>query len=478
MFKSKLFLFLAAAFQSVIYSTQAEAAEQPNIVMVFIDDMGWGDFSCFGNTQASTPNIDALAEKGIRFENFYVNSPICSPSRTALLTGCYPHRYRITSYLEHRQSNERRGMVNWLDAKANVSARHLHNAGYATGHFGKWHMGGQRDVDNAPAITEYGFDESLTNFEGMGPKLLPLTEVPDGKGGVKKGRIWEDAQRLGGPHTWMLRSEITGGFVDGALKFIDKAKAQDKPFYINLWPDDVHSPFFPTVGRWSEKKREIYLAVLEEMDQQLGRLFDKIKNDPALCQNTVILICSDNGPEPGAGSAAHLRGVKGMLYEGGLRSSLIAWAPGLMNPEKAGTVNKNSVFAAIDLSRSLLPLAGVEMPATAQYDGEDMSDVLLGKSEGSRASRLFFRRPPDRKNMDGKVMPDLAVREGNWKLLCDYNSENVQLFDLATDPSETKNLADERPELAGRLVSAIMAWNAEMPQDAGNPDYKTDKAKK
>ena len=153
-------------------------ASQPNIVLVFIDDMGWGDFSCFGNKAAKTPNIDRMAKEGIRFEQFYVNSPICSPSRTAISIGHYPQRWRITSYLAHRAMNNRRGMAQWLDPKAPTLARALNKAGYATGHFGKWHMGGQRDVAEAPAITKYGFDASLTNFEGMGPKLLPLTLKP------------------------------------------------------------------------------------------------------------------------------------------------------------------------------------------------------------------------------------------------------------------------------------------------------------
>ena len=146
-------------------------AAQPNIVLVFIDDMGWGDFSCFGNEAAKTPHIDRLAKEGVRFEQFYVNSPICSPSRTAISTGQYPQRWGITSFLAHREMNTRRGMAQWLDPKAPMLARSLKRAGYATGHFGKWHMGGQRDVAEAPAITEYGFDASLTNFEGMGPKI-------------------------------------------------------------------------------------------------------------------------------------------------------------------------------------------------------------------------------------------------------------------------------------------------------------------
>src|SRR5688572_3509672 len=162
-------------------SVGAAESRPPNIIMVLIDDMGWGDFSCFGNTDAKTPNVDRLAAEGIRYSQFYVNSPICSPSRTALMTGQYPHRWRITSFLNNRADNERRGMAQWLDPKAPMLARFLKQAGYATGHFGKWHMGGQRDVPEAPLISEYGFEESLTNFEGLGPRLLGLADSHDGQ---------------------------------------------------------------------------------------------------------------------------------------------------------------------------------------------------------------------------------------------------------------------------------------------------------
>ena len=459
-----LFVFLAS-----FCSSQLHAAQKPNVILVFIDDMGWGDFSCFGNTEAATPNIDRMASQGIRFEQFYVNSPICSPSRTAITTGCYPQRYRICSYLARRELNKQRGIANWLDPQAVTLAKCLHNNGYMTGHFGKWHMGGQRDVDDAPPITQYGFDESLTNFEGMGPKLLPLTQVPDGNGGIKDGRIWEDAERLGTPYTWMLRSKITGGFVDKAIDFINKAKVANKPFYINVWPDDVHSPYFPSVDRWSRNKREIYLGVLEEMDQQFGRLFDKVNNDPDLAKNTLILICSDNGPEHGAGSAGPFRGGKVMLYEGGVRSSLITWGPGLLNKSKAGNVNTKSIFSAIDLVPSILDITGTPALPNADFDGENLAGTLLGKSEASRQAPIFFRRPPDRNNDSGiKNLPDLSVRDGKWKLLCEYNGSKVQLYDLDNDRSETTNIADKHPDIVKRLKDMLLAWNATMPKDNGH----------
>ncbi len=460
----KTLFVLAALVCSLCGSVRADT-KSPNIIVVFIDDMGWGDFSCFGNKEAQTPNVDRLAAEGLRFSQFYVNSPICSPSRCALATGQYPQRWQITSFLNNRADNERRGVANWLDPMAPTLARTLQQNGYATGHFGKWHLGGQRDVADAPAISAYGFDESLTNFEGMGAKLLPLTMKP---GDEKPGRIWADAERLGKPITWMQRSKITSGFVDAAIPFINRAVSDGKPFYVNLFPDDVHSPFWPPVEQWTDSKRGQYLAVLVEMDRQLGKLFDHIRATPALRDNTLLLVCSDNGPEPGAGSPGPFRGSKATLYEGGIRSPLIVWAPGLMKTDKVGTNNETSVFVAFDLVPTMLAIAKVSLPAGSTFDGENLSSVLLGHSTASHASALFWRRPPDRKTMQNtELLPDLAVRDGNWKLLCEYDGSIPQLFDLVADQAETTNLATQQPDVVARLTASVLAWHQAMPPDNG-----------
>lgn len=443
------------------------AAEKPNVVLVFIDDMGWGDFSCFGNTEVTTENMDRLAAEGLRFEQFYVNSPICSPSRTAISTGQYPQRWKITSYLAHRAMNERRGMAQWLDLQAPMLARILKEAGYATGHFGKWHMGGQRDVGEAPLITEYGFDASLTNFEGLGPRVLPLCDAYNGKP-PRRHALGSD--KLGrGPITWEDRSQVTVSFTSAALDFIKRAEAEAKPFYVNVWPDDVHSPFFPPEARRGDgAKQTLYHGVLDTMDEQLGVLFDFIRGSEKLRDNTLVLVCSDNGPELGAGSAGPLRGFKTMLFEGGIRSPLIAWGPGLIDAGKAGSVNQTSVFAAIDLVPSVLAIAGVDAPAGVSFDGEAMPDVLIGKSEDSRSRPLFFRRPPDR-DAFYKVdnLPDLAVRDGKWKLLCEYDGSEALLFDLSKDPAEAHNQASKYPDEVQRLTKMLLAWHASMPPDNG-----------
>ncbi|HYW78121.1 MAG TPA: sulfatase-like hydrolase/transferase [Thermoguttaceae bacterium] len=440
---------------------------RPNIALVFVDDMGWGDFSCFGNDVVETQNIDRLAAAGVRFEQFYVNSPICSPSRVAISTGQYPQRWRISSYLDNRRRNIERGMAQWLDPGAPMLARMLHDAGYATGHFGKWHMGGQRDVGEAPLITEYGFDASLTNFEGLGPRVLPLKDAYDGR---PPQRHALGSDQLGrGPITWEDRSKVTTSFTTAALDFVKQAEADNRPFYINVWPDDVHSPFFPPKARRGDgAKRTLYHGVLDTMDEQLAVLFDHIRGSEKLRDNTLILICSDNGPELGAGSAGHLRGNKTMLFEGGVRSPLIAWGPGLIGADKAGSVNRESVFAAIDLVPTLLAIAGVAAPADVRFDGEAMPEVLLGNSQASRRGLLFFRRPPDRDRFYGiDDLPDLAVRDGRWKLLCEYDGSDALLFDLSADPQESQNRANDHPDIVHRLTKAALDWHASMPPDNG-----------
>lgn len=445
----------------------AVSKSRPNIVVVFIDDMGWGDLSCFGNKAVTTENIDRLAAEGIRFEQFYVNSPICSPSRVAISTGQYPQRWRITSYLSNRKHNNARGVAQWLDPKAPMLAKMLHDSGYATGHFGKWHMGGQRDVGEAPLITEYGFDASLTNFEGLGPRVLAIKDAYNGK---PTTRHTLGSDKLGrGKITYVDRSLVTQSFTAAAVDFVKQSVADDKPFYINVWPDDVHSPFFPPKARRGDgAKRTLYHGVLDTMDEQLGVLFNLIRNEEKLKDNTLVLLCSDNGPEQGAGTANPYRGFKTHLYEGGIRSPLIAWGPGLLNKEAAGTWNRSSVFAAIDLAPTLLTLASVEGVAKAEFDGEALPEVLTGKAQPSRKQPLYFRRPPDRDAFYGdNDLPDLAMRDGKWKLLCEYDGSDAELFDLINDPAETKNIASDHALLVERLTKLLVAWHETMPKDNG-----------
>ena len=226
-------------FAAIAYceSATAESAnnEKPNIVVVFIDDMGFADPSCFGNPLIKTPNIDKLAADGIKLTNFYVNSPICSASRVALTTGQYQGRWKIHSFLNTRAGNANRGMANYLDASAPTTAKKLKTAGYATAHFGKWHMGGGRDVDDAPLPQAYGFDESLVSFEGLGDRIIANAK------GVERARA------LGhGKVTACERWERMQIQTDRTIDFIRRHR--DSPFYVRLFPNDVHDAHVPLPG--------------------------------------------------------------------------------------------------------------------------------------------------------------------------------------------------------------------------------------
>ena len=254
-----VFGHIAFALLIALWLTNAGASEtvakrrpdNPNVVVFFIDDMGFADPACFGNKLVKTPHIDQLAKRGLRLTNFYVNSPICSPSRVAITTGQYPGRWGVHSCFGSRADNRRRGMVDWLDPKAPSMGTIFKNAGYATAHFGKWHMGGGRDVHDAPGPAAYGFDEHLLNFEGIGQKV----ENP--------------------------RHTFTQQYVDRAIKFAHQHR--DQPFLIRVFPNDVHDPGQPAPGaadKWTPVTEnpfeQNFFGVLEELDRQLGRVVQEI----------------------------------------------------------------------------------------------------------------------------------------------------------------------------------------------------------
>lgn len=453
----------AFLFVVVCGDLHAQDDSKPNFIVVLIDDMGYGDLSCYGNERVTTQHIDRLAGEGIRFTQYYSAAPICSPSRVGITTGQFPARWGITSFLNHRKANRQRGMNQWLDPAAPSLARQLSESGYATGHFGKWHMGGQRDVGEAPLITEYGFDESLTQFEGLGERVLGVFDTIHQDAGGKRG-LELGSEKLGrGEIHWIKRYDITKAFADRAIDFIQQAKAADKPFYVNVWPDDVHSPHEPPPGlRGDGGRAAMYAGVIENMDNQLGPLFDFVRNDPNLRDNTLILLTSDNGPEPGVGSAGPFRGQKGNLFEGGIREPLIVWAPGLMPEDRRGSVDDETVVGAVDVFPSFLTLAGIELPRDVAIDGVDRSAALTGRSSQPERNRpLLWNRPPDRPGPGGE-WPDLAIREGDWKLLIETDGSRPQLYNLSNDLGEERNLAADHPEVVKRLSERVVAWHRDV----------------
>lgn len=433
---------------------QKQAKRLPNIILILIDDMGSADVGCYRSKRSAnqlppTPNIDRLAAEGIQFTNYYSAAPICSPSRVGLLTGNVPGKWRITSFLAERNHNRTCQQADFLDASAPSVARELKTVGYTTAHFGKWHMGGGRDVDNAPSIRQYGFDEYASTWESPDPD--PLLTSTDW--------IWAKSDSV-------KRWDRTAYFVDKTLDFLKRNP--DKPCYINLWPDDVHTPWVPdetTLNQFpkgTENPRE-FKAVLAELDRQIGRLMAGLKA-LGIDENTLVVFTSDNGALPTfQGSRSGIfRGSKLSLYEGGIRLPFIIRYPA-RTPK--GKIDTQSVLSALDLMPTLRSMAGKKSPS-AKTDGEDMTAVLLGKPTLRKMPLYWeygrnnesFRYPEGRDKS-----PNLAMRAGTWKLLVNDDGSGTELYNLATDPSEQTDVSSKYPKLVSELRPKLLAWRAGLP---------------
>jgi arylsulfatase A-like enzyme len=434
----------------MLFASAASAERPPNIILVLADDLGSADLSCYGNRDTATPHLDRLAAEGTRFTQYYSGSPICSPSRVALTTGMYPGRWRITSFLQTKKGNRECGQADFLDPAAPSLARTLKAASYATAHIGKWHMGGGRDVTDAPKFAAYGFDEHAGTYESPQPHA-DITAT---------NWIWS-------PEDKVKRHDRTAFFVEKTLDFLRRHKEQ--PCYVNLWLDDTHTPWVPSDEQLAPQDAAIpeqqrkFRAVLVEVDRQVGRLLAGVK-ELGLDENTLVIFTSDNGALPtfgGARSKPH-RGSKLSLYEGGIRMPFIARWPGHV---PAARTDAETVLSAVDLFPSLCKLAGAELPAAA-FDGQEMSEALLGKP-AARKQPLFWeygRNETSFAYAKGRdKSPTLAVREGKWKLLARADGSGAELYDLQTDPGEATNLAEQQPEIAKRLSEMLLAWRKTLP---------------
>mgnify|MGYP006294838373 CR=1 FL=1 len=429
----------------------AETERPPNILFILCDDLGWGDLRCYGHTVIRTPNLDRLAAQGTLFTQFYVNSAVCSPSRTAFMTGQYPARHGIHGHLARPELNANRGMPNWLDPKAAAVPRLLQQAGYKTAHFGKWHLGSGA---GAPGPSAYGIDVHRTlNSAGPG---------------------YEEEQKA--PY---FRARSTGLFVDDALEFIEAAG--DRPWYVNLWTLVPHATLHPTEEDMKPYRRlapaarlpykgalQIYYGTVTALDRDLGRLLARL-DELGQAENTVVVFSSDNGPEDihirnavhsGVGSPGPFRGRKRSLYEGGIRMPLIVRWPGHV---PAGRVETEAVLTAVDFLPTVCRLAGAAVPDGYAGDGEDVSDILLGKSR-PRTRPIFWEW---RFRVHGYTIhrpPMLAVRDGPWKLLMNPDRSRVELYHVPSDPSEVDNRASAHPEVVERLAGPLLAWQKTLPE--------------
>jgi arylsulfatase A-like enzyme len=443
-------LFFAFVLVAMIRGDLAAAAElQPNIVFILADDLGYGDLSCYGG-RVPTPNLDQLAREGTRFTQAYVASPICSPSRAALITGQHPGRWRITSYLQTRKGNQACEMADYLDPQAPSLPRALQGAGYRTAHVGKWHLGGGRDVTNAPAFKEYGYDIGFGTYESPEPH----PEI------TATNWIWSNNDPV-------KRWERTKWMVDRSFDFLRAER--NKPAFINLWLDDPHTPWVPSEAESNKRgpeseTRQNLRQVLMEMDRQIGRLMGGIREMKSE-RETVVIFMSDNGPLPtfNQSRTAGLRGSKLSLYEGGIRVPMIAWWPGRI---PAARVDEKSVISSLDMFPTFAELAGMKLPVDIRCEGQNMVAALCGRTAertkplfweyGRNASSFAYPREENRS-------PNVAIREGKWKLLLQAEDGGSELYNLEKDPAEKENVAKREPSRVARMAASALEWRKSLP---------------
>jgi arylsulfatase A-like enzyme len=420
-------------------------APRPNIIFIFADDWGWGDLSCHGHPWLWTPNIDRLAAQGTDFNQFTVASGVCSPSRAAVLTGHFPARHCVYGHFATVSSHERRAMQDWLDPQAVLLPRLLQGAGYATAHFGKWHLTNVM-VPDAPSAGDYGYDAYGT-FNGSGEQMP----------------VHEDVER--------------------SIAFVEQSAAAAKPFFLNLWIHEPHTPFYPLPEYMQQfdaldEPAQIYAATLAHADARIGQLLatlDRLR----LADDTLVIFSSDNGPEdthPGqrwlddeatgagignmasVGSTGGHRGRKRSLLQGGVGVPFIAKWPGRI---AAGEVDDRSPLTAVDLLPTFCALAGVALPAHYAPDGVDQSAVLCGQSTSARDKAIFWEW---REAGGGDNWPLYAMREGCWKLLVGREPGQVELYRFPEDRLERQDLSGAYPEVVQQMQSKIEAWAAGLPR--------------
>ena len=444
-----------------------DEGRRPNFVFIFCDDLGWADLPCHGHRSEKAhggwtvrgdlkmPNIDRMAREGTLFTQFYVSSAVCSPSRAGIMTGQFPSRLGIHDYLATPELNKNRGMPDYLDPDVPTITQMLRDAGYATAHFGKWHLGSGKE---APPPEKYGIGSYNTCLEG-----------PEGRVGS------------------------TEMIADETITFIESHR--DTPFYINVWLYDPHSPLRPTEEQmapyedlspgWGEQKGalQVWYSVLTNIDRHVGRILDTL-DERGLSENTVAIFSSDNGPESGlmsftshyAGASSTntgpLRGIKRSLYEGGIREPFIVrWS----GKTSAGRVDDSTVIGGTDFLPTICDLAGVVLPDGINLDGESMSVGLYSKPVKRMKPLMWENRFPVYGHVIHKS-PILAIRDGNWKLLMNPDYTRIELYDIPHDPTELNNCADRYPEVVQRLSERVLKWQKTLPKgpvdkDAGSNAY-------
>ena len=420
---------------------------KPTIIMVLADDLGWSELECYGNRFNETPNLNRLAQEGMRFTHAYASAPVCSPYRASLMTGQYPARVGITDYL-------RPDDIHRLDPKHITIAKMLRRNGYMTGLIGKWHLSGYHHHGRKEiSPCEHGFEETL------------LSENRGIAGGSYKYPYhWnqEIKQRLPGEEFLLDRQHVE------ALDFIERHR--HRPFFLYLSHYAVHTRMLghenivakyeskPDSGKGRDASRNNphLAAQLEVMDKGIRMISEKLE-ELGLTDSTILIFTSDNGGETRVTTNAPLRGGKSELYEGGLREPFIIRWPGRI---PAGAVS-NQPISTVDFYPTFLELTGIEPDSSQYLDGVSLAPLMCGKCDRLMRESLFWYYPLPEKHFLGGRSSD-AIRKGNHKLIEFFDDQTVELYDVVNDVGEEHDLCCAMPERVTELKRDLATWRDEV----------------
>lgn len=455
---------------------------RPNIVLILADDLGWADLSAYGSSFYRTPNIDRLAARGIKFTDAYAASPVCSPSRAALLTGKHPARLHLTDWLPGRENMPNQKLLHpaikqQLPLGDVTIAEALKRFGYKTASIGKWHLGGK-----GFSPENQGFDLNIAGDDSGVPAsyFFPFRNKERSMPRLEQGQAGE---------------YLTDRLTTEAEKFIEQNKAA--PFFLYLSHYAVHIPMKAkpeiirkyqdslsaaaattapaaaarTTQNNSVQNNAVYAAMIESLDDSVGRIMRKLE-ELNLIDNTLVIFTSDNGgltvkegANTPATSNAPLRDGKGFLYEGGIRVPLIVYRRGMIKPKSISRLP----VSQIDLAATMLEVAGVNIPRPMKADGNSLVPLLKGTSFARREA--LFWHYPHYSNQGGK--PSGAIRAGDYKLIEFFEDNHVELYNLRDDAGERYNLAAKMPEKVAPLRSKLHRWRKSVAAQMmrSNPAY-------
>lgn len=466
-----VFLSILLTTATALSATVQGLPERPNFVVIFCDDLGWGDLSCYGHPTIATPHLDRMASEGMRMTQFYVAASVCTPSRAALMTGRYPVRSGMCGNRRVLFPDSVGGLP---DAEWTV-AELLKQRGYATGMVGKWHLG------HLPQYlpTRHGFDSYYgipysNDMDKIAPKHLKGREVfwdPDWRHfnvpllrGTRDGGV-EQIERPVDQRT------ITRRYVDQAIEFLRRQES-DQPFFLYLAHSLPHVPLFRSDEFVGRSRAGIYGDVIEEIDAGVGRILDELRSRQ-IDQKTLVVFTSDNGPwlvfDDHGGSAGPLRNGKGTTFEGGMRVPGLFWMPGVI---PAGVVSAE-LASTLDILPTLTSMSGGQLPEGLVLDGFDLSEMLVQQRPSPRQAMFYYR--------DYRLM---AVRHGRYKAHFITQDSYVPgsnvatdhdpplLYDLEVDLGERRDLAKEHPEVLDQILEIKRQHEASMEFAESQTDRK------